>query len=45
MTVASGNPGEDRVGGKDHWQGPELGRAWRGTAALSATGRLRLHPL
>lgn len=45
MTVASGNPGEDRVGGKDHWQGPELGKTWRGTAALSATGHLRLHPL
>lgn len=45
MTVASGNPGEDRVGGKNHRRGPELGRAWRGTAAPSATGRLRPPPL
>lgn len=45
MTVASGNPGEDRVGGKNHRRGPELGRAWRGTAAPSATGHLRLRPL
>lgn len=44
MTVASGNPGEDRVGGKNHRRGPELGRTWRGTAAPSATGHLRPPP-
>lgn len=44
MTVASGNPGEDRVEGKNHLRGPELGRAWRGTAAPTATGRLRPPP-
>lgn len=44
MTVASGNPGEDRVGGKNHRRGPELGRAWRGTAVPSVTGRLRPPP-
>lgn len=44
MTVASGNPGEDRVGGKNHRRGPELGRAWRVTAALSVTGCLRPRP-
>lgn len=44
MTVASGNPGEDRVGGKNHRRGPELGRAWRVTAAPSVTGCLRPRP-
>lgn len=44
MTVASGNPGEDRVEGKNHRQGPELGRIWSGTAAPSVTGRLRPPP-